>query len=476
MITRGRFLESMAALTAVCISPKGVFAGGSGPRRMRLGLISDLHVKTTTSIAPFEKALRYFDRMKADGVVCCGDLATSGILPELQLVGATWDRVFPSDRRSDGRHIEKLFIYGDHDMGGYAWRESRGILPDEELKRQTIPTLGAAECWERCFHEKWSPVMVKEVCGYAFILAHHPRHDKASEWGDFIPGVAETLKARESDLKGRKPFFYLQHRILKDTIAGDLAWGQDHGQVRKALEGFPNCIALVGHGHLNCADERMVWQKEFTALEVPCLRYTVTLPGAVNSCIPVLGDKTAKERSPMPEIAARDGRQGLLMDVYDDRIVIERLEFAYGDPNPVAAVWTVSLPPTAATHAYARRAAEEVAPEFAADARVCVRETVAKTRGKRSVECYDVRFPLARSTSATPRANRYEVAGSVDGVVRAVKEVYSPKCYLHEDLDMGWVKCLISKDEIAAGKGGVRFSVRPLGAFGAKGKAIEWAS
>ena len=41
---------------------------------------------------------------------------------------------------------------------------------------------------------------------------------------------------------------------------------------------------------------------------------------------------------------------------------------------------------------------------------------------------------------------------------------------------MGWVKCLIAKDEAASGSGGVRFTVRPLGAFGAKGRAIEWAS
>ena len=474
MITRGKFIASGAALAAV--RPFAAIGGEGTPPNLRLGVLSDPHMKGEGTDGPLEKALRAFDRMKVDAVACCGDLATSGLVPELERVGAVWDRVFPKGRRSDGAPVENLFIYGDHDMGGYAWIESKGLMPDDELKKLSIPRNDPAALWERCFHERWEPVTVKDVKGYRFVLAHHPVHNRDTKWGDFIPGVKETLQRHRAELSGDRPFFYLQHRILKETVGGRITWGQDAGAAKEALSEFPNCFALMGHGHIACTDERVIWQGAFTALEVPSLRYCVMLTGCENSPSLPAGTADEKERRKkmlMPGLFARDARQGFVMDVYDRRIVVRRLDFAYTDGERVADDWVVPLPlGRLRPYSPVLRAKNERAPRFANGASVQTRKVTVKNRGGETVECLEVTFPTACSHGGAPRANRYEVtAVRTDGTTLS-KNVDSPKCCLHEGFDGGRVRCLFSLGELQGGDG-VRFSVRPLGAFGAKGRAIS---
>ena len=93
MITRGKFIASGAAIAVA--GPDVTFGGGNRRPHLRLGVLSDPHIKGEGTEGALEKALRFFDRNKADAVACCGDLATSGIVPELERVGATWKRGFP---------------------------------------------------------------------------------------------------------------------------------------------------------------------------------------------------------------------------------------------------------------------------------------------------------------------------------------------------------------------------------------------
>ena len=475
MITRGGFISSGAVFAA---SVPFALSGKAGEvPNLRIGVLSDPHMKGEGSEEPFEKALRAFDRIKVDAVACCGDLATSGIVPELERVGRAWNRVFPGNRRSDGAPVSNLFIYGDHDMGGYAWRESKGIMPDDKLKKLSIPLNDPGALWERCFGEKWAPVVVKEVKGYRFVLAHHPMHNKDTKWGDTIPGVRDALRRHRQELAGNRPFFYLQHRLLKGTVGGKIAWGQDSGDAKEALSAFPNCIALTGHGHIACTDERSIWQGEFTVLEVPSIRYCVPFTGCENSPSLPAGTPNEKDRRKemlMPGIAMRDARQGFVMDVFDRRIVIQRLDFAYADGERIAADWVVPLPfGRFRPYAYDVRAAKERAPQFAEGASVRVRRISSKTRGGKKVDCIEVSFPTACSLGAVPRANRYEISAICDDGTVSVKEVFSPKFCLHEGFDGGRVKCLFSVSGFSGNPEKVRFLVRPLGAFGAKGKAIS---
>ena len=84
---------SMAAVAVASFSP--VDHASSGTRRLRLGVLSDLHIVDAESTKPFEAVLRIFDKAKVDGVIVCGDLTDYGTETQLELVADTWFRVFP---------------------------------------------------------------------------------------------------------------------------------------------------------------------------------------------------------------------------------------------------------------------------------------------------------------------------------------------------------------------------------------------
>ena len=96
----------------------------SGKPKLKFGVVSDVHIRlgldakaplkshdTTTLQHTFE----WFRDQGVDAVMIAGDMSALGLGDELMLVGKTWDKVFPDDRAPDGRKVEKLFIYGNHD-------------------------------------------------------------------------------------------------------------------------------------------------------------------------------------------------------------------------------------------------------------------------------------------------------------------------------------------------------------------------
>ena len=104
----------------------------------RFGVISDIHLLPSDSHRSdvLRDAFKYMDARKADGVVACGDLTQNGTVAELRAFGDIWRAVFPGNRRSDGEHVEKLFVYGDHDTeptflpGVFAHHKKHGVYPD----------------------------------------------------------------------------------------------------------------------------------------------------------------------------------------------------------------------------------------------------------------------------------------------------------------------------------------------------------
>ncbi len=441
-------------------------------RRARLGVISDIHVVPDAEAdarAVFEHALRYFDEMKCDGVLVCGDLTEFGLTDELKLVGETWFKVFPDGKRSDGQKIEQLFIYGDHDMGGYMHKR----VPAKDIPEKVIPLTDPAAAWKAAFREEWEPVQVKTVKGYTFILAHHPGDQVASNGGQRIPGMEDALKKHA--VAGDAPFFYAQHRVIKGTAGGEWAWGQEDGDSRRALNAHPNAVAFCGHGHVQCLDETSIWQDEFTAVEVPSLRYVTIRAGRENGRG---GDDVPSFKQ--PAVNTGGGKQGLLMDLFDDRLVIMRRDFV--NDCEIAAPWVVPLSFVSSGKPYnhARRAKEEIAPEFPATARIAVKRRKGRDRAGVEHEVYDVLIPPVHASTTTPRAFDYEVTAQIanDDVVRIAKQkrVFSYNGHFPEKFDVKPFGCVFAMNELSAQAQRIRFWVRPCGCFGAKGKAIatEW--
>lgn len=443
------------------------------------GVLSDVHLilNDARSKDILVRTLKYLDARGADGVVVCGDLTLRGTIPELMTFADVWRSVFPGDRRSDGGHVERLFIYGDHETENFycpiytnAWTREGKM---EAMRRIDIESNDRALQWKRAFGEEFAPIVRKRVKGYDFVLAHFVNRDEPGlRWGEplFIPGLEEFFTTNHFD--AAKPFFFVQHKIPRGTAGGPKIYGQDSGRTTAILSKHPNAVAFCGHKHRMASDERSLWQGAFTSILVPAMFALQTDAGRENGACS--GDRAASDPPrQMPRINTLDGSQGLVMSVYDDRLVLERREFAFG--GEVAPPWIVPLPNDGG-QAFDVRAERAAVPQFARGATVTARERRGRDRNGKATDQIEVSFPSAW-TEGVSRAYDYEVRAVLTKqyVTRivATKRVYSPKCHLSAAQDTGPVTCVFAKSEIPSDHNEIVFEVRPANAYGREGAAIR---
>lgn len=432
-----------------------------GDAHALIGILSDIHVTDMESTAILRHAFEYFRDKHVDGVIIAGDMADWGKEAQLKLVSDTWFSVFPKDRLPDGSHVERLFIYGNHDVEAQNWHEyplAEAIAPRKE------------KIWKKYFHEEYKHVWLKTVKGYHFIGSHWHSQENA-------PDVPPFFRANEEKLRNGKPFFYIQHAHPKNTTYGEWGWGQDNGEITKLLSDYPNAIAFSGHSHMPLNDERCLWQGGFTSVGTASLRYLYFLGGRENSKVDGSRERIPSQMKPTME-SVQDGHQGMLMTIYDEYVTLERHEFLH-DEN-VGDNWIIPLPKSSVGEmSWSERAKEAPVPQFAESDKVKVSLRDGKDRYDTDVRQYVVSFPTVLKKRTGVRANDYEIQVEyrfLDNIfVTATKRVYSPGCYLGENHDEEPVVCPYAESEVPDYHS-FRFVVRPCECFGGKGKPIysDW--
>lgn len=462
MITRKNFIAAAGAATAVA-----AFAGGAKRKlNLTLGILSDIHIKDERHTKPFAKALEYFRDAGVDGVIISGDMADRGLVSEMELVGKTWFEVFPGNKAPDGRTVEKLFIYGNHDVQGHKYNATAKMLlekyPDEAERNAQAVASDPGGVWERTLKETWDGIYAKRVKGYVFVGAHWGHEKKLKE---FLEKNSEKL-----GLKDGKPFFYAQHQHPGNTVYGSWAWGNDWGRATRVLEKYPNAVAFSGHSHHSVTDERSVWQGAFTSIGASSLSYIYAPTWREN------GEDNREDArvKQMPMLPVGNGKQGLVMRVYDDAIEFERREFVTGER--LGPDWVLPLK-DADRSGFEKRKASAIAPEFASGAKVEVKRVSGKDRKKVETEQVRVDFPAA-SASSTSRVYDYEVQAIAlrddTETPVCVKRVMSESFYLPASQETDKAHCVFALGELPA-KTNIRFEVRPFECFGNKGAAIASA-
>ena len=393
---RRDFIKKWAAFGAVAGCPIIKLAAAYAPTRkpnMTFGVVSDIHIR----IAPdgkgmrpshdcraFIQALEWFRDRKVDAVMVAGDLADTGLVPELEAVAAAWWKVFPGSKAPDGRHVERVFITGNHDWDAYCYDGGvfvSKLYPDEAERNRNLLYKDLKGNWERIMQEPYVPVYRKDVKGYSFIGAHwqdepcHPKCETA------FRHVGRWFAENGGKLDPSKPFFYCQHAHLQNTVYGSWAWGHDSGETTAALAAFPNAVAFSGHSHYTLVDERSIWQGGFTSLGTASLRAcampTDEFPdtGFENGWG---GQNAFKAMSPIGETS----RQGMLVRVFDDCVAFTRYDFS--ENAVLGGDWV--MPITAAKgkpFTFEGRKAKQTPPAFAADAEFVVKKVSATNRGGR---------------------------------------------------------------------------------------------
>ena len=381
-----------------------------GRPALTFGVVSDIHVTSSGTEARYEKALQLFKSRGADAVMVCGDIADWGTVGSWEHVRDAWQRVF------GGTDTVPLLCTGNHDFEGWWYGDmtmdmhASGHSEDEAAAKAKG---GVKAEWERVFGEEYAPVRLRTVKGYDFVSTEYASDDK----GKHRPDAAAFLVAYAKRLRDSgKPFFYFQHPPTKGTTG-------DSG-VFPVLKNFPNAIAFTGHTHRPFVDERQIWQGEFTVIGTPSLSYP-SLPGHENGS--AKRDGTAANAMPMiPVRRDLEGTQGFFVNVYADRVVVERIDVEADEWDREAApAWIIPLD-GAKPFAPAEAEKRVPVPAFPDGAEVrCEMRNTENRQGKWTI-VMTCEFPSAVVPEGW-RVFDYEIrAVPKDGSEPLVKRFYSP--------------------------------------------------
>jgi len=416
LLSRRNFLAGAAAFGGMAAFRVQAGTYSTGTPNIRVGIVSDPHVRvegTTGNVCGYsgdetlKHAFEYFRDQRCDAVLSSGDFADYGKISEWELVAKDWFEVFPDNKGLDGNTVERIFVFGNHDWeyylkNGDEWSQYAYGATQEADVLKNIMRGDYVNIWKRLWGEDFSRVFMKDVKGYKFIGAHWMGESNANGLVRYQP-TSEFVNAHRAELPTDKPFFYVQHPHPYQTVFSGTNF-HDNGATAAAFSGFGNLIAITGHSHYSITDPRSVWQGDFTAVNAGCLRWTApTLDmdnktGYMNSAS--YYNSATQDPGKVMDQAWADwtSRQGLVMEVYDDYVVIKRRDF-YKD-LPIDDDWVI--PTTAnAPKPYVPETlkANTPVPQFPANSAITVARGTAQTRSKVSKDIYKVFIPQANAVA-----------------------------------------------------------------------------
>ena len=444
------------------VLPFSVFCAEKEEPLLRVGILSDVHLlsKQTALDSVFRSVLEFYRAKGADAVILAGDFGRDAVEGEIAKVARIWYSVFPDNKGLDGRNVEKIFIYGNHEIDGHKYGAAQNRNSAEYLAEHNIPD-HRAEYWEKYFHEPYQNIYRKDVKGYTFIAAHYVQKRET-------PGLQEFFDEQEPTLPPiDKPFFYIQHihpRGAHPSVG-------DNGKSTKILSKYPNVIAVSGHTHNALSSERSIWQGAYTSIAAGSLKDVGMLKDRENG--KVFTDKDYV--SQMPTNRCPHAHQGLYMEVFEDRVEIDRYIFHHME---YLGKWIFPTDVTQRPYSYRERKAKyaEYPPVFAKRSKVYIERILGRDRKKKQLSQVKVSFPVSVSTNLTLRAFEYKVSAErqdADTTVTVVsKYVHSPYFYMSEKTDkQRGAECVFAEFELPYGVP-FRFAVRPIDCFGNEGKPI----
>ena len=453
-----------AAMAAMCVTLAGAESARRGPVRLKLGVCSDIHSGPWDHGYGFASACKWWKKEKIDALVIAGDIADCGDVASCGYVRDIIQKEFGDD------WPEMVVCWGNHDNNG---NKATGLTAENRAK--------VLKEFFRVSEAGDANIYIKTVKGYPFVVRHWQ-----GSWQNKAD-VGAFLAAHAADVKGPKPFFYVQHPHLKGTCHGPWVWGQDDGRASEAMRQYPNAVCFSGHSHAPLSDERAAWKGEFISIGTASMTNMGYLPGRENSSWGVNDPK-------QPALSNKLGCHAQLVSVYDDALVIERRSADFADARAkIGDDWVVPLGKDA-PWTFEERAAKSVAPAFADGAAPKVERRKVKPKDEKEPDNGEmdlallekskkgdqwewvVTFPTAPEHDGRPRAFEYEVTAvcdSWDFEKRLTKRVWSERFMQPFDKDpKGY--CVFADKELppVLGAGRVRFEVRPVSPFGKLGEPI----
>ncbi|WP_422659393.1 metallophosphoesterase [Paenibacillus sp. EC2-1] len=297
-------------------------------------VISDVHIAPTGDgcITKFERALSQLNNRAPhqDAFVIVGDLTNNGYAEE-------YDRNMEVFRKHKLPSAQPLIAIGNHDY----WNG----LPTEEAQALFLEKTGMPSLY---YHEV--------IQGYHFIVMGTEQHITPGHFSlEQIAWLSEQLQTASADTPNR-PIFVFMHQPLTDTVYGSEEWGtvDNLEAFMDALKPYPQVITFSGHSHYPLNDPRSIHQQYFTSVGTASLSYMEVERGKLQGNLPPGHEQFC---------------QGCLVEVYEDQVVIHRLDFA--NEREIDEAWVVSLPATSESFIY-RKDRDQEAPFFPLTAEIHV--------------------------------------------------------------------------------------------------------
>jgi hypothetical protein len=381
----------------------------------------------------------------------------------MQAHADAWNRAFPNNRAPAGHEVVKLFVVGNHELQGSTYGGKgmfvRLLYPDPEERARHVLASDMAGNWERIWGEKYEPVWHKVVKGFHFFGMQWGVDDKVM--ADLVDGTIGCEPPR--------PFFVLRHDYPSRAL-------------RARMKRHPNAVGFFGHLHYSitnwrkiCFDGSMPW------LQVPSL-HSHGYPGLRE------GDPwlTKLKIEGMEAAGSVRARQGMVVRIYDDMMVVERREF--GEGGSLGADWVMPFGKYK-PHPFSLDELKKVIgePQFRAGAKLEVfLDKIENAANHNPVNPIPkdsaslrlcVKIPLADGNPDS-RVYAYEVAVAGDEQ-KLHKAVYAAGCNMgigHEP-NGGVTELAIPKSDLPPGNA-LTISVCPITSLGTRGNplAAKWTS
>ncbi len=466
-ISRREFLKGGLGALGFAALPGGfLFAAPAGWKHndkpnLVFGVVSDTHLRTAWDGKSVDRnytdkyflaALRYFRSRNVDAVMHLGDMANNGQVEAMQFHADAWRKVFPMERGADGRTVVRLFVTGNHDVEGFKYTKFiEQLIKDPVEREKHLLVTDMAAHWERIWGEPYEEAWHKVVNGYHFFGQHYPTE------GFDVQKTASTVNACRGDKTlgdGARPVFLLTHR-------------RPHlSAMDRAVRPLANTFGFHGHWHNTAADWNVIGLEKgraFPRVQCPACHSSrgeaFPMMCKCGSGVSIHGGNWKAWRS----------RQGFVVRVYDDMLVIERHEFDNGVAS-LGADWVMPLGKN--PHPFSKDELKKVIgePQFGKNVKLKV-ESVKLESGEDAVK---VSIPHANGNpDSRVYAYEVEVAGE-DQENKLCKSVYAAGCNMgigHEP-NGGVTTLEIPKSELPSGKT-LTVAARPFTSLGTFGKPIS---
>ena len=477
VLSRLDFLKgALSALGLGALGGRRIFAAPPGWKppanpNLTFGVVSDTHLRTShTGKGPgvnwpdkyFVAALTYFREQNVDAVMHCGDLAHRGLVRELEFHARAWNKVFPKNLAPDGHEVVKLFVNGNHDVDGSKYGDFvANIYPDQAERAKHVLATDMAGHWQRIWGEPYEEVWHKEVKGYHFF----GRHFGVTETK--VMRLVKEYAKKAGIAKGPKPFFLCSHV-------------RSHAKLNRALKPYRNAVNFFGHWHRSAAN----WNNIYFWGTQP----TIQVPSCEPRGSGALGSDAYVAKAPLEGVeAVGKCRQGYLVKVYDDMVVIARREFGEGgslgpdwimplgayDPNPLSKDELKKKIGVPQFKEGAKLAVSESSfvPVPAKDAQPAAAGKADATNSPAPVPAVALVIPLADGNPDS-RVYAYDVAvAGAEGEPKLFKGVYAAGCNMGIGHEPAATTLNIPMKELPKGEC-LTFAARPLSSLGTVGRPI----